>query len=547
MRGARSWFLSLAALLALPATSSAGVLVPSAPLASGTNSVAVGADGNLWAGEEFASSVVRVSPSGAPVLPRFSLPGSPARITTGPGGTIWVAVPSARKIVWFDAMSATPTAHEITTGGPGTCGPIAVVDGGNGRVYYSTPSDGACSTPNRLGAIDAGTKTVLGSTPNEAAGIVFDLEVANGKLFAPDFGSGVIRRFSLGSPPVIESTIALPPANVGSAPDGITATGDGALWVTLFSSGQLARFPASQSGGEAQVITPNGGALDSPFGIVASPYGGVLVASKGNASLVRVQADGTTEAISLGTGAQPFDLVAVPGGAWVSDNGSPRLVHLVDALPTANTVSATATGPTTATFAGTFDTGGNEAQVSFEYGLTTAYGSATAASALAASAGGAAPAGASVGLLSPATTYHVRARVTTVRGTAVGPDLTFTTAAAPGAVIVPSPPRVKATITAKSKVKGSTTTITSLVVKGLVGGETITIACAAKKRGICPFKKATEKKVKKGSRALTKRFGAKHPVRVGATITITVSAAGKTPAKLTLAIRKGKKPKSIAG
>jgi streptogramin lyase len=571
MRYGRSLLFSLVAvvLTIVPSTASAGVIVPSAPTVSATSGLALGADGNVWAAENFANSIVRLSPSGAVVLPRYSTAGEPRSVATGPGGTIWVTVPSQRQIIWFDTTVAAPTANVISTGGPGVCGPSAIVDGGNGRMYFSTETEGCVTNPGRIGSVNA-TSKLLDAATTPGAGQVFDLAVSNGKLFAPDFGGDVIRRYTLGAPAVLESTVAVP---AGGGPDGITATGDGTIWVTLVNSGHIARFAAVANGGNA-TVAPSPPGLSSPFGIAPTPYGGVFVAYGGSGKLARFDANGAfAEEISTGlSNVQPFDVIAVPTGAWFSDQQSNRAVRLVDGIPTAATGAigvaqpilpvGAGTAEPSYSVAGTVDTLGNDTQVSFEYGTTTAYGSTTTPVTVGASAGGAVPANATLTGLARGTTYHVRAKATSSRGTGFGADLTFTTAAAPAATPTPTPtptpdgpsplvlpplPPVKATISVKSTAKGTSTTITSLSVKGLLGGETIKVACAAKKKGACPFKSKTQRKAKKGTRSLSTLFGKKRPVKVGAVVTITISANGKRPAVLTLTIRKGKTPKKVSG
>lgn len=97
------------------------------------------------------------------------------------------------------------------------------------------------------------------------------------------------------------------------------------------------------------------------------------------------------------------------------------------ATPSAVTEAAGGIGDSSATLAGIATnpdlTGGS---VSFQYGTSTAYGSQSAAQAIGATTRGA-HFSASIGGLTPGTTYHFRILVANAVGAATGPDLTFTT------------------------------------------------------------------------------------------------------------------------
>ena len=97
--------------------------------------------------------------------------------------------------------------------------------------------------------------------------------------------------------------------------------------------------------------------------------------------------------------------------------------------PTVTTNAASAVTDTSATLNGTVSSNGSSTTVTFDYGLTTAYGNtATAAqSPLAAGASGAAVS-AAIASLTCGTTYHFRVTATNAVGTTNGGDLTFTTA-----------------------------------------------------------------------------------------------------------------------
>jgi streptogramin lyase len=358
-----------------------------------------------------------MSPNGA-VLRDYDLgPGSaPTSVTTGPGGRVWVAATGLHQLVWFDATSAAPTPHDVIT--PSDCGPVAIVDGQDGNMYFSMPvpfgAGPACmAAGNQLGSVTGGgvvTATAVG-------GQVFDLEVLNGGLFAPDRAGGFVRRLSLPNL-TVDWTLSIP-----GGPDGVTHDQAGNIWVAE-SNGVVARF--ATNGSMLRQFAPSGGTLTQPGGIVAGNDGYIYVAGEGSANIVRVAADGSFAFYSL-PDSRPHDIINGPDGdPWFTDNTGTQILRLINSAPRATTGAASATGPTSASAGATVDPRGNETQVVFEYGPTTAYGATSAPVVV---PNGADPVQATGVLtrLKPSTTYHVRAHATNAEGSATGADTTFTT------------------------------------------------------------------------------------------------------------------------
>jgi streptogramin lyase len=320
----RKVLLAALALVALtPAGAQAFALQEVGGLNSPAAGIALGPDGNIWAAEETAESIVRVSPSGE-IVGRIPVGGEPAFVAAGPGGRVWATLPESHKLVWFDALAPSPTAHDISTGGG--CEPIAIVSGGNGFMYFSKPSDGLCTS--EIGRVkDDGTGPVesfatFGATP---VGQAFDLLVYSGKLFVPDFGADVVQRVDL-SGLSMEAVINLP---VGGGPQGIAADGAGNVWVALFSSGKLAYAPAgAASGTNATALTPTGGSLVEPFGIAAGSDGKMYVPSA-NSQLLAATTLPSFAFSPLPAGSTPFEITnGANGDLWVTDEAGTRLFHL---------------------------------------------------------------------------------------------------------------------------------------------------------------------------------------------------------------------------
>ncbi|GAA1792454.1 hypothetical protein GCM10009795_042650 [Nocardioides hankookensis] len=495
------------------------------PTASAGSGIALGPDGNLWVAEEFNGSVARFTPAGA-LLARYPVGAGPTTVAVGPGGRVWVAVTGADKLTWFDATSASPSAHDIAT--PSTCGPVALVSGGDGRMYFSLPSDGVCNGDvSQLGSVSdsgAGTATATGGL----GGAVYDLAVSSGKLFAPDFGGDVIRRLTLGTSPSVESTISVAG---GSGPDGIAADAAGSLWVTEYNAGKVARFPAAQNGGSAQEVTLTGGTLSDPYGILASADGHVYVAGQASANVVRVSADGLSSSFEALPGTEPHALTDGPDGElYLTDQHSANVIRFVDGAARAAAAAVKAVTTTAATATSVVDPRGNETQVFFDYGPTGAYGRTAGPYVVAGSAGVTNVAGRLTGL-EPGTAYHVRVRATNAEGTTTSTDKAFASRS----------PLLAARTTFRYQ-PGRTTVISRVSVARLGGGETITLRCQG--RG-CPFKAKAFKRVKKGSRSFGKELWKARGLHPGSKVVVLVTKPRTIGRSTTLVVRADTKPRIV--
>ncbi len=97
------------------------------------------------------------------------------------------------------------------------------------------------------------------------------------------------------------------------------------------------------------------------------------------------------------------------------------------APPTVVTLSATGMGPTTATLQGTVNANGQSTAASFEYGLTTSYGTTVAGTPATVTGSIVTPVSANLTGLALVTTYHYRIKGVNVGGTSNGNDMSFTT------------------------------------------------------------------------------------------------------------------------
>ncbi|WP_395753441.1 cadherin-like beta sandwich domain-containing protein [Prosthecobacter sp.] len=124
---------------------------------------------------------------------------------------------------------------------------------------------------------------------------------------------------------------------------------------------------------------------------------------------------------SIGTGGQ---FIHVATG---KDSNDTLALAALPVPATTFTLAATSITGTSAVLNGSVNANGSAADVSFDYGLTTAYGMTVAASpSVVTGAAGTAVTGGLTGL-TPGTTYHFRARGSNAAGAVTGTDLTFTT------------------------------------------------------------------------------------------------------------------------
>jgi len=176
---------------------------------------------------------------------------------------------------------------------------------------------------------------------------------------------------------------------------------------------------------------PVGTTVDVYIGADATASGSITVATAGQYGAVQVWADDSRYGEALTYKVDGF--VATNQGPDAGVFGlATQVVNLVAVSgpqpPSATTGSASGVTHNSATLNGNLDIGASAtANVYFEYGTTTAYGSST--SMMAKTASGAF--GTSVSGLNPSTMYHFRAVVSYDSTTSNGGDMTLTTAVGP--------------------------------------------------------------------------------------------------------------------
>jgi streptogramin lyase len=582
---------------ALLAAAPAGAFVvePVSGPSSGSNGIVLGPDGNFWVAEEFSGEVVRMTPSGT-VLNRFAVGIRPTGITMGPNGTVWVSVtgisesgfslPQSARLVWFDAAAPDLGGTDVLLNIPaGNCGPRGIVAGPDGRIYFAIPADvyfpdglGQFTTPcpggGRLGSVAAsGGPAVLSGPDPVNIGNVFDLAIAGGELFAPDNDGNIVHRFPLGGSFVPDSSVT---TSAGSHPYGVTADSGANIWVTEQTPGGVARFPASQTNGSATEFVAPAGALRNPTAIVAGTDGRMYVAGNEGFNLARVSADGSF-AFYPTLNAKPKDIInGTDGDLWFTDNNNSAIGRFVNSQPRVTAGAAAATGPTSGAATASVNPRGNDTQVVFDYGPTTAYGSTSAPVAVPA---GTAPV-ALTGVLAgqrPATTYHVRARAANAEGSATaGAETTFTTPLGdadgdgvaapadcrddnplihPGAVDKPGDkidqdcsgedaafPLLSAltTFAYSPRARDHSALLLKIEIARLHGGEIATIRCTGRH---CPFRVKTYRKLKTGKRVFGRKLLRNRRLTAGSRLSVFVTKKSSIGTTAVLSVSRTKAAK----
>ena len=385
--------------------------------------IAAGSDGNMWFVEVAGSRFGRVTPAG--VVTDFSTGSGistgarPWGIAAGPDGNLWFTEEMGNRIGRL--TPATASAVELTAGISPGAGLRGIAAGPDGNVWF-TEGAGRIGRITPAGAV---TEFSLGITPGTRP---LDITAGpDGNLWFTELQGGIGRITPAGV--VTEFTAGI---TAGASPSGITAGPDGNLWFTE-GADRIGR------------ITPAGAVTEFPLtagarprSIVPGPDGNLWFTEENGVRLGRITPGGavTEYPVTLTAGGRPVEIAAGPArDLWFTTGAGDRIARArLDPAVTTGVSSGITT--TAATLAGSVDPFASSTSYAFEYGRTTAYGSATA-SRIVPPGPAATPVSVAVGGLSPGTLYHYRLIASSAAGTSVGADRTLTTAGAPGSTRPP--------------------------------------------------------------------------------------------------------------
>jgi phosphodiesterase/alkaline phosphatase D-like protein len=201
----------------------------------------------------------------------------------------------------------------------------------------------------------------------------------------------------------------------GSAPSAVTnaATGVGATTATL--NGTV------NANGAAAVVT-------FEYGLDTS-YGSTAVASPSPVSGSADTAVAATLSAFLPNTTYHYRVVAT--NVFGTTNGSDMAFTTLPLAPTATTHAASAVTTTGATLNGTVNGNGNSSTVTFEYGLTTAYGTTVTADQSPVTGSTDTAVSTAISGLTDGITYHYRVAAVNAGGTTYGADMIFTAGTPP--------------------------------------------------------------------------------------------------------------------
>jgi len=386
-------------------------------------------DGNVWFTENGGSGAIgRITPAGVVTEFRIGLTSNsgPRSITVGPDGNLWFTESSKAQIGKI-TTSGTITEYPLVSGAQ----PLGIAAGPDGNLWFtdhgSTAAIGRITTTGQVTEYSAGLSS--NSSPwNITAG-------PDGALwFTEHINSGKIGRIAT------DGTISEYSGATG-VPTDITQGPDGNLWFTESSNpGAIGKITPTGTISEYAVITAN----QTPTGIAAGGDGRLYFTEKsGTGALGAITTTGAVTEYTTGltTSSGPMGIAAGgDGDVWFTESAGTARFGRLTAPPGASTGSATAITNIAATLVGTVTPATQATTYSFQYGLTTSYGSQTATTNATATAGTAQTVSAEASGLSATTTYHYRLVATNASGTTYGADQTFTTSsvALPAAYTAPA-------------------------------------------------------------------------------------------------------------
>ncbi len=407
--------------------------------------ITAGPDGALWFTEmKNPGRIGRITASG--VITEFTAGlttnAQPSDIAEGPDGNLWFTEKANPGRIGRITPAGVIT--EFTTGLTSNAQPGDIAAGPDGNIWFTEQAN-----PGRIGRITpAGviTEFTTGLTTNaQPAGIaagpdgnLWFTEQANPGRIGRITPAGVITEFTTG-------------LTSNAQPVGVAAEPDGNIWFTEQANpGRIGRItlPPGVSGTAATGVTPEGATL----GAVASPRSQATsyVVEYGTTAGYGTQ----TAATSAGAGAAPvavgvpvsgltprttYHFRVVATNAAGTTTGPDATFSTPPPAPALGAASADAVDHASAVLSADVTPNDLATTYHFEYGTTAAYGAQTTDGS---AGGGPAPVAvhATLGGLTPETTYHFRVVATNASGTTTGADATFTTASAPAPAPPPSGP-----------------------------------------------------------------------------------------------------------
>ncbi len=416
----------------------------------GATRVAVSPDGkNAYATNRGTTTLSQYSRSAttgvlAPLSPAtVGTGGTPEGVVVSPDGTsAYVANRSSGTVSQYSREVATGKLTPLT---PATVtaeeGPTGVAISPDGKSVYTTNATSATvseySRNTATGRLTALTPATIAAGAN-AHGIVVSPDGRS--VYATNYEAATVSQYSRNTE--TGALAALSPATVaaGVNPHDLAISPDGkSVYVADSSSpGKVAQFTRNAvSGTLAPMATAMVAAGEFTEGVVVSPDGNdVYATNELSSTITQYFRNAETGALikqtpaSIATEANPEGIAVSPDGKsiYAANHGAGNVSQYarnteVPPPPTVLTGAASGVGPSSVTVSGTVNPNGQEVtECRFEYGATTSYGASSPCTAAPGSGSSAVAVSASVGGLSPNTTYHFRLVATNAGGTSKGSD-----------------------------------------------------------------------------------------------------------------------------
>jgi hypothetical protein len=383
--------------------------------------------------------------SSGPLTPGFS------SAATGYTATVSNSTTSVTLTPTVSDPHATVTVNGALVTSGSASGPINVNAGGNPLSVVVTAQDGVTTKTYTVTVTRAAVLATMTTLPASGVGTI--LATLNGTAVANNGNTAL--SFDYGTSPTYGHNIAAVPATAtGTASTSPSATLTGLVPGTLYhfrakgvnaagtATGTDMTFTAVNNTATLSALKLSTGALVPAFNTGTTAYA-VTVPNATTSLMVtptittNSHATVTVNGASVVSGAPSGPINLAPGAnvitiAVTAQDTVTVITYTINVTrttpaPLATTLPATGLATNAATFNGTANAEGTNTAVSFDYGLTTAYGSSAPAIPPTITGSTSTPVTATVGLLQPGTTYHYRINAVNAGGLSCGLDASFTT------------------------------------------------------------------------------------------------------------------------
>ncbi len=239
---------------------------------------------------------------------------SPASITAGPDGALWVS-----DVFGNDRITTSGAISNYTD--PSVLLASSITTGPDGALWFTNLLGGTNNLGDMVvsgGSIDClSTSGVLTSFSDPSISFPEGITTGpDGALWFTNSGSNSIGRITTSG---LITNYSDP--SVDASPTSITTGPDGALWFTNSSSNSIGRITAS---GAVTIYTSL--SINSPNGITAGPDGALWFTNDGDDSIGRITTSGIATSYTDPSINLPGGITTGPDGAlWFTNGGGPSI------------------------------------------------------------------------------------------------------------------------------------------------------------------------------------------------------------------------------